>query len=180
MRVAKMTRTTQPSWRVSSPLITSRRCSRRRRPRTTWYEPTRTSTRISSGSASAYASWLGLVPSEHSSEQHVSKGSITKCGNPLCRRLLVEASWHYARIGDKRKTAPSSEVPLSIESRAAKAIKRLVKQRSRFAAKGKPPVIANTATAREVACFVRAIGCEAEEPSFRMCLVKVSSTKSAS
>lgn len=114
------------------------------------------------GSAGAYASWLGLVPSEHSSGPRSSKGSITKCGNSLCRRLLVEASWHYARVGDKRKAAPSPEVPLSIENRAAKAVKRLAKQRRRFAAKGKRPVVANTATARELACFVWAIGCEAE------------------
>ena len=113
-------------------------------------------------SAGAYASWLGLVPSEHSSGQHISKGSITKCGNSLCRRLLVEASWHYARASDKRKAAPSPEVPLCIENRAARAIKRLVKQRRNLASKGKRPVVANTATARELACFVWAIGCEAE------------------
>lgn len=58
-------------------------------------------------SASAYASWLGLTPSEHSSGEHISKGSITKCGNSLCRRLLIEASWHYVRATDKRKPAPT-------------------------------------------------------------------------
>ncbi len=113
-------------------------------------------------SASAYASWLGLTPSEHSSGEHIFKGSITKCGNSLCRRLIIEASWHYARASDKRKKAPTPEVSLSIENRAAKAIKRLVKQRRHLIAKGKRSVVANVATARELACFVWAIGCEVE------------------
>ncbi len=113
-------------------------------------------------SASAYASWLGLTPSEHSSGEHIFRGSITKCGNSLCRRLLIEASWHYARASDKRKQAPTPEVPLSIENRAARGIKRLVKQRRRLIAKGKRSVVANVATARELACFVWAIGCEVE------------------
>lgn len=113
-------------------------------------------------SASAYASWLGLTPSERSSGERIAKGSITKCGNSLCRRLLVEASWHYARASDKRKPAPAPEVPLSIENRAARGAKRLVRQRRRLAAKGKRPAVANVATARELACFAWAIGCEAE------------------
>lgn len=113
-------------------------------------------------SANAYASWLGLTPSEHSSGERTYRGSITKSGNSLCRRSLIEAAWHYARASDKRKQAPSPEVPLSIENRAAHAIKRLVKQRRHLVAKGKRPVVANVATARELACFVWAIGCEAE------------------
>lgn len=113
-------------------------------------------------SAKAYSSWLGLVPSEHSSGESIRKGGITKCGNSLCRRLLVEASWNYARASDERKHAPTPEVPLRIENHAAKAIKRLVGQRRRLQQKGKRPVVANTATARELACFVWAIGCMAE------------------
>ena len=113
-------------------------------------------------SASRYASWLGLTPSEHSSGQHVCKDSITKCGNSLCRKLLIEVAWHYARASNKRKCAPTPEVPLSIENRAASGIKRLVKQRRSLISKGKRPTVANVATARELACFVWAIGCEVE------------------
>ncbi len=38
---------------------------------------------------------LGLVPSEHSSGERVSRGPITKSGNAHARRLLSEAAWCY-------------------------------------------------------------------------------------
>ena len=47
--------------------------------------------------ARSFAAWLGLVPSEHSSGERVSRGGITKAGNSHLRKLLVEASWHYTR-----------------------------------------------------------------------------------
>lgn len=106
----------------------------------------------------AYSSWLGLVPSEHSSGEHVRKGGITKTGNSLCRRLLIEASWHYARATERRKCAKDPVVPLSVENHAAKATKRLVRKRRQLAERGKMPVVANCATARELACFVWSIG----------------------
>ena len=40
-------------------------------------------------------SFVGLVPSEHSSGSTKSQGSITKTGNGHARRLLVEAAWHH-------------------------------------------------------------------------------------
>ena len=46
--------------------------------------------------------YLGLVPSEHSSGERTSRGSITKTGNGHARRLLIEAAWSYrfkARVG---------------------------------------------------------------------------------
>lgn len=46
--------------------------------------------------------YLGLVPSEHSSGNTRSQGSITKTGNKQARRMLVEAAWNYrhkAHIG---------------------------------------------------------------------------------
>src|SRR5215210_7058446 len=42
-------------------------------------------------------SFLGLVPSEHSSGQTRRQGQITKSGSGHGRRLLVEAAWHYRR-----------------------------------------------------------------------------------
>src|SRR5829696_8712469 len=47
------------------------------------------------GSARALMAFLGLTPSEHSSGERHQRGSITKAGNALVRRLLVEAAWHY-------------------------------------------------------------------------------------
>lgn len=110
------------------------------------------------GSASAFASWLGLVPSEHSSGEKVSRGGITKAGNTHARKLLVEAAWHYPNAAAKRKKAPSPEVPLSVENHAAKATKRLVERRRRLHQRGKKPCVANCATARELACWMWAIG----------------------
>ena len=40
-------------------------------------------------------SFVGLVPSEHSSGTSRAQGSITKTGNTHARRLLVEAAWHH-------------------------------------------------------------------------------------
>ena len=49
-------------------------------------------------------SYLGLVPSEHSSGEQTKRGAITKTGNGHVRRVLVEAAWAYrlpARISTK-------------------------------------------------------------------------------
>ena len=60
--------------------------------------------------------YLGLVPSEHSSGERTSRGSITKTGNAHARRLLTEAAWNYrfkARIGreaQRRQEALSESI----------------------------------------------------------------------
>jgi transposase len=109
--------------------------------------------------ASAYASWLGLTPSEHSSGESERHGGITKAGNSYVRKLLIETSWHYTRaLGQRKKGINDAIVPLSIQNHAAKAIKRLCERRRHLHAKGKKPVVANCATARELACWVWAIG----------------------
>ena len=46
-------------------------------------------------SGSTIGAFLGLVPTEYSSGASRSQGSITKTGNGLARRLLVEAAWHH-------------------------------------------------------------------------------------
>jgi transposase len=109
--------------------------------------------------ASAFAAWLGLVPSEHSSGEHLHKGGITKAGNTHIRKLLVEAAWHYARATTSRKRNEWGEVvPLRIENHAAKGVKRLAERRRYLHTKGKKPVVANCASARELACWIWAIG----------------------
>jgi hypothetical protein len=40
-------------------------------------------------------SYLGLVPSEHTTGQSRRQGAITKTGSGHARRLLVEAAWKY-------------------------------------------------------------------------------------
>jgi transposase len=44
------------------------------------------------------AGYLGITPSERTSDEKRRQGSITKAGPSHARRLLVEASHHYARI----------------------------------------------------------------------------------
>ena len=43
----------------------------------------------------ALMAYLGLVPGEDSSGEKQRRGRITRTGNALVRRLLVEAAWHY-------------------------------------------------------------------------------------
>src|SRR5207302_7316013 len=48
--------------------------------------------------------YLGLVPSEPSSGSSVRRGGITKAGNALARRVLIEGAWTYrmsARVSRK-------------------------------------------------------------------------------
>ena len=45
--------------------------------------------------ARALMAYLGLVPGEHSSGDRHRRGPITKTGNSLARRLVIEAAWHY-------------------------------------------------------------------------------------
>ena len=46
-------------------------------------------------SAPALMAYLGLVPGEDSSGEKHRRGRITRTGNALVRRLLVEMAWHY-------------------------------------------------------------------------------------
>jgi transposase len=49
-------------------------------------------------------SFLGLVPSEHTTGQARHQGAITKSGSRHARRLLVEAAWHY-RLPPRKGTS---------------------------------------------------------------------------
>ena len=40
-------------------------------------------------------SYLGVVPSEHSSGERRRRGPITKSGSQHARRLLIEAAWQH-------------------------------------------------------------------------------------
>ena len=48
--------------------------------------------------ADALSSYLGLVPSEHSSGQKVSHGKITKEGDTETRWLLIQSAWTLVRL----------------------------------------------------------------------------------
>jgi transposase len=110
-------------------------------------------------SAAELMSFLGLVPSEHSSGGQRRQGSITKVGNAHARRLLVEAAWHARRrptVGYELARRQRGQDPLVIE-RAWRCQQRLHSRWQRMAARGKPQQKIVVACARELAGFVWAI-----------------------
>jgi transposase len=105
---------------------------------------------------------LGLVPSEHSSGNRQKRGGITKTGNGHARRVLIEASWCYR--SPARKTAQiqrrAEKTSETVQAIAWKAQKRLCRRYWYLINKGKRPVEACTAVARELSGFMWAIVCE--------------------
>jgi transposase len=109
--------------------------------------------------AQTFMSFVGLVPSEHSSGESQRRGSITKVGNAHVRRLLVEAAWHARRrpmVGYELARRQRDQDPLVIE-RAWRAQQRLHARWRRMAGRGKPHQKIVVACARELAGFVWAI-----------------------
>lgn len=99
-------------------------------------------------------SYLGLVPSEHSSGQSRSQGAITKAGNTYARKLLVEAAWSHARPYSRpgtRLRKQFEKVDATTRMRAIEGNQRLHRVWANFEARGKRRVKANTAVARELA-----------------------------
>jgi transposase len=102
-------------------------------------------------------SYLGLVPSEHSSGQSRHQGAITRTGNKHVRRLLVEASWNYrhgARISRGIKVRQQNE-PKVVRDIAWRAQLRLAKRfRHLSLRRGTARNKVCIAIARELAGFV--------------------------
>ncbi len=106
--------------------------------------------RLTGRSIGAY---LGLVPTEYSSGDSRSQGSITKTGNGHARRLLIEAAWHHRqpyRPGTDLRRRWDAASPAA-RARGQQANRRLHHRWEAFDARKKRPVIANTAIARELA-----------------------------
>jgi transposase len=103
---------------------------------------------------STIGAFLGLVPTEHSSGQSRSQGSITKTGNGHARRLLVEAAWHhrktYRNPGAVMRTR-WEQAPAAARARGHQGNARLHQRWESFTARRKKPVVANVAVARELA-----------------------------
>ena len=108
--------------------------------------------------------YLGLAPSEHSSGSTIRRSGITKAGNALARRVLIEGAWTYrmtARVS--RKLHDRLEpLPAAIRDIAWKAQVRLCARYRRLAAAGKPKVVITTAIAREMVGFIWAIARSAQ------------------
>jgi transposase len=103
--------------------------------------------------------YLGLVPSEHSSGRTVHRAGITKAGNALARRALIEGAWTYRmqpRVSRKLHDRIEA-LPQVVRDIGWKAQVRLCARYRRLAAAGKPKVVVTTAIAREMLGFVWAI-----------------------
>ena len=107
--------------------------------------------------AQQYASFLGLVPGEHSSSDSCHRLPITKAGNSHLRRLLIEAatSSSRARVGKKSASLKQRQEGNKPEviAYADKANDRLRRKYVRIETRSKAN-IAKAAVARELACFV--------------------------
>lgn len=97
--------------------------------------------------------YVGLVPSESSSGEHVSRGHITKAGNRHVRRLLVEAAWHYRRPYRLSRELVRRRVGQrpDVLTRANQGNRRLTQRWAGLAERKKEPKIIATSIARELA-----------------------------
>ena len=111
-------------------------------------------------------SYLGLVPSEHSSGEKTRRGKITRTGNGHVRRVLVEAAWAYrfpARIS-RALLKRQETLPKQVLATSWKAQVRLCWRYRYLLAKGKCKQVIVTAIARELCAFMWAIASEIEIP----------------
>ena len=103
------------------------------------------------------ASFLGLVPSEHSSGTKRRQGAITKAGSAHARRLLVEAAWQYRRpprVSEPLRRRQAGQPTGAIDA-AWRAQIRLHRRWAHLdAARAKKRTTVVVAVARELACFV--------------------------
>jgi transposase len=105
--------------------------------------------------------YLGLVPSEDSTGDDRHQGGITKMGNGIARRALIEAAWNYracARISRdllKRQEGLSKEIT-EISWNAQGRLHQRYKHLTGPARKKSP--VAAAALGRELSGFVWAIG----------------------
>lgn len=105
-------------------------------------------------------SYVGLVPSEHSSGEHRRQGQITRSGSRHARRLLVEAAWHYRcppRLGTAlvARQQDQSAVVIAIAWRAQQRLHRIWRRLD--TKRGKRKTLVAAAVARHLAGFCWAV-----------------------
>jgi transposase len=105
---------------------------------------------------SLLSGFLGIVPSEYSSDSKRVQGQITKAGPTHTRRLLVEAAHHYRRrprVGLELAARQAGQDP-RVVAVAWRAQRRLHARWARLATeRGKPTGTVAVACARELAAF---------------------------
>jgi transposase len=104
----------------------------------------------------ALMAYLGLVPGEDSTGEKHRRGRITRTGNALVRRLLIETAWHYQHrptigvaLARRRKGQPSRVIAI-----ADRAQQRLCRRFRSLAVQHKPAPKIAVAVARELAGFL--------------------------
>jgi transposase len=104
----------------------------------------------------ALMAYLGLVPGEDSTGEKHRRGRITRTGNSVVRRLLVETAWHYQHrpavgvgLARRRKGQPGRVIAI-----ADKAQQRLCRRFRKLAAEHKPAPKIAVAIARELVGFL--------------------------
>jgi transposase len=111
--------------------------------------------------------YLGLVPSEHSSGEHIKRKGITKTGNSHVRRILVEAAWAYRLPA--RRSAPLRKRQQGLSNLICQiswqAQLRLCARYRQMMARGKNKSVVITAIARELAGFIWAIARQVPAPA---------------
>jgi transposase len=105
-------------------------------------------------------SYLGLVPSEHTSGEQRRQGHITKSGSRHARRLLVEAAWHYRRpprLGTilERRQDGQNQAVIAIAWKAQQRLHHVWRQLDHK--RGKRRTVVTVAVARQLAGFCWAI-----------------------
>jgi transposase len=98
-------------------------------------------------------SYLGLVPTEHSSGDKRAQGGITKTGNSHARRLLIESAWHHKPAYRPGKTIVDrwALAPAPVVARADAGNRRLHHRWVQLETRKKKHTITTTAVARELA-----------------------------
>lgn len=105
--------------------------------------------------------YLGLVPSEDSTGNERRQGGITKMGNGLARRALIEAAWHYrtpARLS-RELLKRQQGLPQAVKELAWNAQTRLHHRYQHLTCvQHKQSTVAAAALGRELSGFVWALG----------------------
>lgn len=101
--------------------------------------------------------FLGIVPSEYTSDTRRRQGSITKAGSPHARRLLLEAAHHYRRpprVGRELERRQKGQDPRVLEI-AWRCQRRLYHRWQHLRVqRRKPAGLVAIAVARELAAFL--------------------------
>lgn len=104
-------------------------------------------------------SWLGAVPSEHSSGESQSRGRVTKSGPAALLRALVEGSASISLRKTPNKALRRGQEPVPEALRVArKGNRRLIARYNALADAGKAHNKARVAVVSEEACWIWQVG----------------------